>query len=171
MEETTENKSSGYGKRPMWQWVVIYLLIAAVLYGGFYYFFLAKKGGSSYTPPATTQTQTATPTTQAANPTTTVTSTTATAAVENITVTGTEYAFNPSTITVKKGEAVTITFKNAGAYPHNFSVADLNVKSKTIQPGAQDTFTFTPTKTGSFAYICTVPGHADRGMKGTLTVK
>ena len=172
MEETSENKSSGYGKRPMWQWIVVYLVIAAVVYGAFYYFVLAKKGGGSvYTQPAATQTQTTTPTTAAAQPTTTTTNTTTNAVMENITVTGTEYAFTPSTITVKKGEVVKLTFKNAGTYPHNFTLADLNVKTKTIQPGQQDTITFTPTKTGSFAYICTVPGHADRGMKGTLTVE
>jgi flagellar basal body-associated protein FliL len=47
MEETAQEKK-GYGKRPMWQWIVLYLVIAAVLYGAFYYFVLAKKGGNSY---------------------------------------------------------------------------------------------------------------------------
>ena len=37
--------SKGYGKRPLWQWVVIYLVVAAVVYGLIYYFVLAKKGG------------------------------------------------------------------------------------------------------------------------------
>ncbi|HYM65134.1 MAG TPA: CHRD domain-containing protein [Candidatus Sulfotelmatobacter sp.] len=49
MEETSEQKSA-YGKRPMWQWVVLYLVIAAVLYGAFYYLFLAKKGGYTNNP-------------------------------------------------------------------------------------------------------------------------
>src|SRR5258706_8403802 len=43
MEESATN--TGYGKRPMWQWILLYVLVALVLYGGFYYFFLAKKGG------------------------------------------------------------------------------------------------------------------------------
>jgi hypothetical protein len=47
MEEETK-QSNGYGKRPMWQWVLLYLVIAAVLYGVFYYFVLAKKGGYNY---------------------------------------------------------------------------------------------------------------------------
>lgn len=48
-----EEANKGYGNRPMWQWVVIYLVIAALLYGAFYYFFLAKKGGyNSNTPTA-----------------------------------------------------------------------------------------------------------------------
>ncbi len=39
--------SSEYRKRPLWQWVVIYLVLAVILYAGIYYFFLAKNG--SYT--------------------------------------------------------------------------------------------------------------------------
>lgn len=48
MEEAAENKSGGYGKRPLWQWVVIYLVIGAIVYGAVYYLFLAKKGGYNY---------------------------------------------------------------------------------------------------------------------------
>lgn len=38
MPKTEEKKA--YGKRPLWQWIVIYLIIAAVVYGLVYYFFL-----------------------------------------------------------------------------------------------------------------------------------
>lgn len=90
---------------------------------------------------------------------------------QTVTVAGTEFAFTPSTITVKKGQPVTVTFKNNGQYPHNFTVAELNVKSDTVGPGQQTIVAFTPDKTGSFTFICSVPGHADRGMKGTLVVQ
>ena len=93
------------------------------------------------------------------------------AAINKITVLGTEYAFSPSTITVKVGQPVQITFKNNGTFPHNLTIADLNVGTKTITPGQEDTITFTPTKAGSFPFICTVLGHADKGMKGTLIVQ
>lgn len=42
-----ENQSSGYGKRPLWQWIVIYLIIGGAIYGLIYYFVIAKKGGYS----------------------------------------------------------------------------------------------------------------------------
>lgn len=42
MEETPKK---GYGKRPLWQWIVIYLIIAAIVYGLIYYFVLSKKSG------------------------------------------------------------------------------------------------------------------------------
>ncbi len=35
-----EAAKKAYGKRPLWQWIVIYLIIAAIVYGLIYYFFL-----------------------------------------------------------------------------------------------------------------------------------
>lgn len=49
MPEETENKGyGGYGKRPLWQWVVIYLVIGGIIYAAIYYFVLSKKGGYNY---------------------------------------------------------------------------------------------------------------------------
>lgn len=62
MEEKT---NKGYGKKPFWFWILIYLIAAGVLYGAFYYLFLAKKGGynsTSSTPTYTTPKSTPTPT-------------------------------------------------------------------------------------------------------------
>ncbi|OPZ23518.1 MAG: hypothetical protein BWZ03_00480 [bacterium ADurb.BinA186] len=35
-----DSQEKGYGKTPLWQWVVIYLIAAAIIYGLIYYFFL-----------------------------------------------------------------------------------------------------------------------------------
>jgi flagellar basal body-associated protein FliL len=46
-------EARGYGKRPLWQWILIYVVIGAIIYGAVYYFFLGKNGGyntSSSTP-------------------------------------------------------------------------------------------------------------------------
>ena len=144
-----------------------------IAYGLFYYFVLAKKG--SYNNHQTSQYQTPTTQPQATMQPGTSPAASAmpssSAAINKITVLGTEYAFSPSTITVKVGQPVQITFKNNGTFPHNLTIADLNVGTKTITPGQEDTITFTPTKAGSFPFICTVLGHADKGMKGTLIVQ
>ncbi|HTE21885.1 MAG TPA: hypothetical protein VK674_02485 [Candidatus Limnocylindria bacterium] len=42
-----QKQSHGYGKRPTWQWVVIYLVIAVVVYGLVYYFFMRDSGGGN----------------------------------------------------------------------------------------------------------------------------
>jgi hypothetical protein len=36
----------GYGKRPMWQWILIYLVIGGMIYFAVYYFVFANKGDS-----------------------------------------------------------------------------------------------------------------------------
>lgn len=42
-EERQIEGKSGYGKRPLWQWIVIYLVVAAIVYGAVYYLFLHKQ--------------------------------------------------------------------------------------------------------------------------------
>jgi plastocyanin len=162
MEE--EQKSSSYGKRPLWQWIALYLVIGVVVYGVVYYFILAKNGGGynsnsaavpSYTSPTAMPSQ----------------ASSSTAQMQKVTVEAREFAFSPSAITLKKGQPAEITFKNMGTLTHNLTISALNIKTKTIQPGEQDTIQFTPDKTGQFTFMCTVPGHADKGMKGTLTVQ
>lgn len=41
-----QKPSKGYGKRPVWQWVVIYLVIAIVVYGIIYLVFIHKSGST-----------------------------------------------------------------------------------------------------------------------------
>lgn len=41
-----EKKSKGYGKRPVWQWVLIYLVAAAIVYAIIYLIFFRKSGSS-----------------------------------------------------------------------------------------------------------------------------
>ena len=53
MEPENQNnqpqKSGGYGKRPVWQWVVIYLVAAIIVYGLIYLLFIHKGSGSTST--------------------------------------------------------------------------------------------------------------------------
>jgi plastocyanin len=85
-------------------------------------------------------------------------------------VTATEFAFSPSTISVKKGDVVRINLLNNGTFSHNLTFANLNLGTKTIASGESDSLEFTADKTGSFGFTCTVDSHKDKGMAGTLTV-
>lgn len=40
-----EPKKGGYGKRPIWQWVLIYLVVGGIIYYGVWYFALKGDGG------------------------------------------------------------------------------------------------------------------------------
>jgi magnesium-transporting ATPase (P-type) len=42
----TPHKPKGYGKRPIWQWILLYVIIAIVVYGLIYLIFIHKSGNS-----------------------------------------------------------------------------------------------------------------------------
>jgi len=42
MEESTYK--DGYGKRPFWQWVIIYVVIGIIVYGIIYYLVFTNSG-------------------------------------------------------------------------------------------------------------------------------
>ncbi|MBX4197442.1 hypothetical protein KW801_02715 [Candidatus Saccharibacteria bacterium] len=46
-EEPANKPTKGYGKRPVWQWVVIYVILAIIVYGLIYFIFIHKSGGGS----------------------------------------------------------------------------------------------------------------------------
>src|SRR5258708_30432763 len=58
------NMAEGYGKRPLWQWVLIYVIIGGIIYAGIYYFVITKKRGSNPYYGTSTPTPSSTPTTQ-----------------------------------------------------------------------------------------------------------
>lgn len=39
---------AAYGKRPLWQWILIYVVVGGVIYALIYYVVFAKKGGYNY---------------------------------------------------------------------------------------------------------------------------
>ncbi len=41
---------NSYGKRPLWQWIVIYIIVGGIVYALIYYFFFAGRGGYSFKP-------------------------------------------------------------------------------------------------------------------------
>jgi len=46
MDQEPEKKpSKGYGKRPKWQWIVIYVVFAIIVYGLIYLLFIHKGSG------------------------------------------------------------------------------------------------------------------------------
>lgn len=89
---------------------------------------------------------------------------------KEFTVTGSNYSFDPATLTVNKGDTVKVTFKNSGGN-HDFVLPDFNVQTKVINTGESETVTFTASKAGTFEYFCSVGNHRAMGMKGSLVVK
>ena len=87
----------------------------------------------------------------------------------SVVVQTTEFAFGPDTLFAEAGAAVTLVLENSGAVPHNISFPDLGVILE-AQPGETAELAFTvPDLIGQFSFVCSLPGHAEAGMSGTLT--
>ncbi len=114
---------------------------------------------------------------------------TAEAEVQEVVVVGTEFAFEPSEITVKQGQPVTLVLENDGTVEHDLQVNGLHAQMMEAMhaeddghaigemvhvytmPGATGHVEFIPEDAGTFEIVCTIPGHADAGMVGTLIVE
>lgn len=85
---------------------------------------------------------------------------------------GGRFRFEPDRIEVRAGQQVTLRVVNRGPSPHDMSIQDLKVDTGQFNPGEERTVTFTaPNRPGEYQFICTVPGHLQLGMKGTLVVR
>ena len=68
-----------------------------------------------------------------------------------------------------KAGKVTVQSKNDASVPHDIALQG-GPAGKVVSGGATSTFTAN-LKPGSYTFYCTVPGHEQAGMKGTLTVR
>ena len=78
-----------------------------------------------------------------------------------------ELKFTLSKMSVPAG-AVTFKVTNKGTVTHDFKIGGKKIPM--LAAGKTATLKVT-LKKGKAAFLCTVPGHAPAGMKGTLTVK
>lgn len=84
---------------------------------------------------------------------------------------GPGFVFDPNSITVSAGEEVTITINNADTIDHDFVIDEFNVDSGVLSGGESTTVSFTPSEPGTYEFYCSVPGHRESGMVGTLIVQ
>ena len=81
-------------------------------------------------------------------------------------------AFTENEVTAKAGSDQ-IEFDNASQTGHNIEIEDAAgddvAKTDTISAGK--TTTTADLKPGTYTFYCTIPGHREAGMEGTLTVK
>ena len=110
--------------------------------------------------------------------------------METVTVTLSEYSFSPSPLAFKEGIPTRLVIKNAGKEHHYFvseqffrNVATRKVQSSDgevkapffaaveVYAGKTMEWLLIPMKKGTFDLLCTVKGHAEHGMKGTIEVR
>lgn len=160
---------------------LILVVILLVILGGFYYYQTQKTAkqnvmGSKITPgikrkmnPAMMKATTPVPlTAQQQQELTTGTSSATTN--KTFTFTAGNFWFQPNTITVNKGDTVTINFKVNNGF-HDFVIDAFNVKAGPIMAGKTASVTFTANKAGTYEFYCDIDHHRQKGQKGTLIVQ
>ncbi len=138
MEENTNNQnqpqpqpqpiqSRGYGKRPIWQWIVAYVILGLVAYGLIYYFAVVK-------PKNNQQGQNNNQSTQVAS------------------VTISNNQFVPSDLTISKGTKVVWT--NNDNVTHTVTADKDGPMSPELKKG--DSYSDIFTEVGTFSYHCSI---------------
>lgn len=99
--------------------------------------------------------------------------------------------FQPNKLEVPKGQPVTLAVVNIDNNIHDWTIDRIPVKDKKEQsaghhaghggdapdlhvsanPRKTGILTFTPLESGTYEYYCTIPGHKEAGMRGTLVVR
>lgn len=79
-----------------------------------------------------------------------------------------DLGFDPASVEVDEPGTYAVTFMNDGAILHDITFADGTVLE--AEPGETVTGEVTVPSAG-LGYICAIPGHADGGMRGAITVK
>lgn len=90
--------------------------------------------------------------------------------VKEFVITGKNWDWSPSTITVKKGDKVRLKITSTDI-EHGFAIKDFNINVK-LAPGQTQVVEFVADKVGTFGFRCNVPcGEGHREMTGTLIVQ
>jgi uncharacterized cupredoxin-like copper-binding protein len=119
---------------------------------------------------------------------------TGSAGPQAITVSARAMQYQPAKIEITAGQPVRLTFRNNDALEHDLSVMEFpmsqigatpepvvghDMDPTTVEPelhvaaamGETGMLEFTPSKPGTYEFFCTVVGHRQAGMVGTLTVR
>jgi nitrite reductase (NO-forming) len=85
----------------------------------------------------------------------------------DISINAFDLGFEPALVDVAEAGTYTVMFHNTGAILHDLTFADGT--TLTAEAGEMATGTVT-IPAGGTTFICTIPGHSDAGMTGTVTV-
>lgn len=106
------------------------------------------------------------------------------------TVQAREFSFEPASLTIPANARVRIVLINQGSVEHDWKVSGLRAQVHREQhagghgqasapgevhlhaaPGRRSTIELTAAQPGTYEITCTVPGHREAGMQGTLVVQ
>lgn len=111
--------------------------------------------------------------------------------LETVTVTMTDFAYQPATLVFRQGAPIKLVIENRGNQKHYFTaeaffraIATRKVQSNTdgeikapwfsaieVYPGRSLDLYFIPVVAGSYPLHCTIEGHAELGMTGEIRIE
>lgn len=80
-----------------------------------------------------------------------------------------DIAFQPNTLSIPADTDVTITLHNKGSLQHDFAIDGTDYVTD-LTNGGDSASVVVNLPAGEYTYYCTVTGHREAGMQGTLTV-
>jgi plastocyanin len=90
---------------------------------------------------------------------------------QTVEISGTEFAFDPSTVTVDAPGTVTFRLTNNGATEHALEIEGNGIEEETDTIGPGETAEVTvDLESGEYEMYCPVDDHRGQGMEGTVTV-
>lgn len=88
-----------------------------------------------------------------------------------VAITGTDgLAFEPAALTVPAGK-VTVELTSEPSAPHTFTIEEPGDVEVVRAQGGQTATGTIDLEPGTYTFYCSIPGHRQAGMEGTLTVQ
>jgi plastocyanin len=78
------------------------------------------------------------------------------------------FSFDPDTLRVKAGQEIALRLQSEDS-SHDFAIDGLGTVAD-VSGGETTTARLRIDEPGKYTYFCTIPGHRDGGMEGTITV-
>lgn len=91
------------------------------------------------------------------------------AGARTIEIVATDFAYDPSEITLKAGETVNIRLVNRGTLVHDLMLPGFRMHLLAA-PGQSITSGIRASRPGEYVFFCGVPGHREAGMIGKIIV-
>jgi nitrite reductase (NO-forming) len=91
------------------------------------------------------------------------------APAQTISVKAFSFGFSPSTIRLTQGQRLTLELTSLDV-AHTFTVDELGIDIG-VDGGETKSIEYTPDQVGEFEFYCSIPGHREAGMVGTIIVE